>query len=134
MSHDPENPANHAAHAADHAAGHVRRLYAVFLALMVLLVLTIVMAHFDLGPLNTAIALGIAVTKAVLVLLIFMHVAHSGKVVWIFSAAGFVWLGIMLALTFSDYLTRSAIPKTDPFNEHAPLAHSADHIVHQPKG
>jgi cytochrome c oxidase subunit 4 len=42
----------------------------------------------------------------VLVLLYFMHVADRTPLVWVFAFGGFLWLGILLVLTFSDYVTR----------------------------
>jgi cytochrome c oxidase subunit IV len=86
-----------------------RKIYfLIFGALMVLTVLTVVIANIDLGGniLNTVVALTIAVTKAVLVILYFMHVRYSSRLTWVFVAAGFFWLIIMVALTFSDYMTR----------------------------
>jgi cytochrome c oxidase subunit 4 len=47
------------------------------------------------------------VVKAVLILLYFMHVRFSSKLVWIFAVAGFVWLAILIGLTLNDYITRS---------------------------
>ncbi len=80
--------------------------YRVFIALMVLLGLTFFAALFDLGNLNVVIALTIAVIKAVLVVLFFMHVRYSTRLLWIFVAAGFFWLLIMVILTMADYLSR----------------------------
>jgi len=86
-----------------------RKMYfGVFGALMVLTALTVVVANIDLGStlLNTIVALTIAVIKAVLVVLFFMHVRYSSRLTWVFVGAGFFWLVIMVALTLSDYLTR----------------------------
>ena len=82
--------------------------FAIFGALMVLTAVTVVAAQFDFGneAVNTAIALAIAVTKAVLVILYFMHVRYSPRLTWVVIASGFLWLFIMIALTMSDYLTR----------------------------
>jgi cytochrome c oxidase subunit IV len=89
---------------------HSRRpYYLVFGALMVLTALTYWVATLDLGPLNDVVALGIAVTKAVLVILIFMHVRHSTRMTRLTIAAGFFWLAIMLALTLADYATRGMV-------------------------
>ena len=67
---------------------------------------------------NTAIALSIAVVKGLLVVLFFMHIRYGSRLSWVFAAAGFVWLGIMLTLTMSDYLTRNhpagGSPKGEP--------------------
>jgi cytochrome c oxidase subunit 4 len=62
------------------------------------------------GPLNVIIALTIACIKATLVVLYFMHVRYSSKLVWLVLASALFWLAILFALTFSDYWTRSWIP------------------------
>ena len=64
------------------------------------------MPFFDLGPLNTIAALGIAVFKATLVVLFFMHVRYSSRLTWAVVIGSVFWLGILLALTMADYLTR----------------------------
>jgi cytochrome c oxidase subunit 4 len=78
----------------------------VFAALAVLLVATVGAAEVHLGYLNTPIAMLIALAKAVLIVLFFMHVRNSPPLVRIFSAGGFLWLGIMFLFTFADVLTR----------------------------
>ena len=80
--------------------------YSIFATLMVLTAVTVAVAFVDLGPLNNVVALSIAVFKATLVVLYFMHVRYSTRLTWVFVGAGFFWLGIMIALTLSDYLTR----------------------------
>ncbi len=82
--------------------------FAIFGALMVLTAVTVLAATVDFGNeiINTSIALAIAVTKAVLVILYFMHVRYSPRLTWVVIAGGFLWLFIMIALTMSDYLTR----------------------------
>jgi cytochrome c oxidase subunit 4 len=104
-------------HQQDHAdAGHhiipTSTYYKVFAALMVLLVLTVGAAELNLGPLNVVVAVFIAVVKAVLIILYFMHVRYSSKLVWVFAGAAFVFVFIMFGLTLNDYATRgwSAIP------------------------
>ena len=74
--------------------------------LMGLLLLTWGIARLNLGPLNVVAALTIAVAKMLLVILFFMNVRHSSRLTWLFVAAGFIWLLIMLDLTLSDYFTR----------------------------
>ena len=69
--------------------------------------LTVQAAFLDLGPLNTVVALGIAVIKATLVVLFFMHVKYSTRLTWAVVAGSVFWLGILFLLTFSDYLTRA---------------------------
>jgi cytochrome c oxidase subunit 4 len=83
--------------------------FAVFAALMVLTATTVLVAYVDLGALNLAVALGIAITKATLVILYFMHVKYSGHMVKVYVAAGFLFLVIMLGITMSDYMTRGWI-------------------------
>ena len=80
--------------------------FLVFAALLVLTATTVGVAYLPLGPWHTVAALIIAVVKALLVLIFFMHLLHSTRLAWVAVAAGVFWLGIMMALTFSDYLTR----------------------------
>jgi cytochrome c oxidase subunit 4 len=83
-----------------------RSYFAIFAVLMVCTYLTWQVAFFDLGALNTVVALGIAVFKATLVVLFFMHVRHGARLTWIVIAGGLFWLALMLIITMSDYLTR----------------------------
>ena len=87
-------------------AASTRAYYVVFVALLVCTYLTWQVAYFDLGALNTVAALGIAIFKATLVVLFFMHARSSSKLTWLVVAAGLFWFGILMVLTFSDYLTR----------------------------
>ena len=79
---------------------------AVFAALAAGTLLTWWVSTIDLGWMNTPIALIIATTKAVLVILFFMHVIHSTRLTWVVVIASFLWLGVLFVLTFADYLTR----------------------------
>jgi cytochrome c oxidase subunit 4 len=95
------------------ASGHViprKTYFSVFAVLMVLLVATIGVAYVHLGEGNVVAAMTIAVAKAVLIILYFMHVRYSSHLTWIFVGAGFFWLGILLVLSMSDYLTRAWLP------------------------
>ena len=83
----------------------------IFAALMVLLVLTVGAAFwFNLGRLNILVALAIATVKAALVVLFFMHVMYASRLTKIFVAAAFLWLIILVGLTFGDYATREWSP------------------------
>ena len=84
-----------------------RTYYAIYAILLACTYLTWQVAVFDLGPLNTVAALTIAVFKAVLVILFFMHVKYATRLTRVVVFSGVFWLGILLALTFSDYLTRA---------------------------
>ncbi len=83
-------------HDGDHHVVGWKLLTAIFLALMVLTVLTVAAINVDLGPLNIVVALGIALVKALLVVLVFMHIwwdrAFHGLL--IASSLGFVTLFI----------------------------------------
>lgn len=83
-----------------------RVYYWVFAALLALTVLTVGVSLIDLGPLNIVVAIGIAGSKALLVMLFFMHLRYSSQLNWIIAAAGVIWLGHLILFTMSDYLTR----------------------------
>ena len=78
----------------------------VAMALLALLGLTITISFIDLGDVNLVIALTIAIVKATLVVLFFMHMRHSPRVNWIVGIAGITWLFFMLILSMSDFMTR----------------------------
>lgn len=85
----------------------VRVYAAVFAVLIVLTGVTTGISFIDLGgALNAVTALTIAAGKAVLVVWYFMHVRSSGRLTRIFLLGGFFWLGILVVLVMSDYLTR----------------------------
>jgi cytochrome c oxidase subunit 4 len=81
----------------------------VFAGLIFLTVATTYVATVDLGPFSVVVALGIAVCKMLLVALFFMHIRHSTKLTKLVVLGGLLWLGILLALTMSDILTRGAL-------------------------
>ena len=94
----------------------VRTYIAVFAVLLVLTLVTVLAARVDMGepevagfriPVNVVVALTIACLKAFLVILFFMHVKYSGRLVQLVVASAFVWLFILIAITMSDYLSRS---------------------------
>jgi cytochrome c oxidase subunit 4 len=87
----------------------VRTYVQVFLALILFTGLTVYVASKDFGFLNTAVALGIAVTKASLVVIYFMGVRHNTPLTKVVVVAGFFWLFILFGLGMSDYMTRDWI-------------------------
>ena len=92
-----------------HATSHIlpkSTYYAVYAALMVMLLATVGAAYVDLGRFNFLVSMTIAVIKAVLIALIFMHVRYSERLVWIFASAAFFWLAILIGLSLNDYFTR----------------------------
>ena len=86
--------------------------FGVFAVLVVGTILTYFAATIDLDGIfpgaNTLVALLIAFFKMGCVVLIFMHVRWSSRLIWLTAIAGFFWLAIMFAFTMQDYLTRSA--------------------------
>jgi cytochrome c oxidase subunit 4 len=84
-----------------------RKVYfSVFTALLVGTALTVIVANFDFGRMNDVVAITVAVTKMLLVLLFFMHVRYSSRLIWVIVASMFFWLLILLLLTLTDYTSR----------------------------
>jgi cytochrome c oxidase subunit IV len=94
----------------------------IFVALLCLTALTTGVAFVDLGAeLNTVVALTIAVAKALLVILFFMHVKYSSGLTRIVIAAGFFFLAILVSLTLADELTRGWTPNPGAWGAILPL-------------
>jgi cytochrome c oxidase subunit 4 len=100
---EPENP--------------VRAYIAVYIILMILVALTTGLAFVDLTPLSALVALVIAATKAVLVILYFMQARTASRVTQIFVVVGFYWLALLFGGSLGDLLTR---PWLSPFLGGAP--------------
>ena len=111
-------------------------LIVIFGVLLLLLVLTIWLAHLNLQPWNGLVAMLIAAGKALLVALVFMHLRFSSRITWAFAAAGIVWLAIFFTLTLSDYVSRSWVPRMDNISQNIeiippPPGIKPNHIVPQ---
>ncbi len=93
---------------AEHSSGMTwGKYWGIFIILMVLLVATVAVAYVHIpSPFAVIVAMTIAVVKAVLVVLYFMHVRYNSKLTWLFVISGFVWLIIMIGITLTDYKTR----------------------------
>jgi cytochrome c oxidase subunit 4 len=90
-------------------SGHVSpksTYYAIFGALMVLTGVTVAAAFVNLGSFNFPVAISIAITKATLVILFFMHVKYSSRLTKMVVAMSFFFLAIMFGLTLTDYMSR----------------------------
>ena len=90
--------------------GHIvptKVYFLVFAALLVLTWITVAIARADLEPFNTLLALGVAVTKATLVILFFMHLRWSSTLTRLFLAAGLFWLALMIGFTAVDFMSRA---------------------------
>ena len=96
----------------DHAtAGHdhvvpLTIYFGVFATLLVLTGVTTAVAFVDLGRMNVFVALTIAVVKASLVLLYFMHLRYTARLTPLMVAIAFFWLAIMIVLTMADVVSR----------------------------
>jgi len=103
--HDPSNVVN-----PEHADHHIvspAQYGMVFASLLVGTALTVVAARIDLGVFNPIIALAIACTKAVIVILFFMHVKYQSKLVKLTVASGFFTFLVLITMTLSDYISRA---------------------------
>ncbi len=103
--HDPPNVVN-----PEHDEHHIVTPFQygmVFAALLIGTAITVVAARIDLGVLNPVIALAIACTKAVIVILFFMHVKYQSKLVKLTVASGFFTFLVLITMTLSDYISRA---------------------------
>jgi cytochrome c oxidase subunit 4 len=82
--------------------------------LLVLLVVTVAAAEINLGRWNFALAVAIATTKAALILLFFMHLRYSPRLIWLLSGGSLFFLAIMFAITLSDYFSRDWLQPAPP--------------------
>ncbi len=104
-THDAGNVLN-PEHVAHHIVSPV--VYAmIFGVLMVGTLLTVGASMVPLGPFNAAVAIGIACTKAVFVVLFFMHVKYSSKLVKLTVSAGFFTFIVLVMMSLLDYLSRA---------------------------
>ena len=87
----------------------VRTYFVVFALLMILLATTVGVSFIDLGIVNVFVALGIATIKAGLIMLYFMHLRYSSKLVWVFAGLGFFGLSIMILIAMGDYVARGGV-------------------------
>jgi cytochrome c oxidase subunit 4 len=80
------------------------------IALLALLALTWMIAYIDLGPFNLIVALAVAIAKAIVIALFFMHIKGSSRLLHLAAVAGVIWLLFLLSLTLGDYSTRGWVP------------------------
>ena len=107
----------------DHSDDHhhivpLKTYYIIFGLLMLFLLITVGAAEFDFAErvgqnfawMNIIVALAIAVVKATLIVMYFMHVKFSGRLIALFAVAAYFFVGIMFLMTYGDYLTREWLP------------------------
>lgn len=103
--HDPSNVVN-----PEHAEHHIVTPFVysmVFVTLLIFTGLTVWAAYIDLGILNPVVALAIACTKAVIVILFFMHVKYQSKLVKLTVMSGFFTFLVLITMTLTDYISRA---------------------------
>lgn len=103
--HDPANITN-----PEHGEHHIvtpKTYSLVFVSLLIGTAITVVAAYIDLGIFNPVVALAIACTKAVIVILFFMHVFFQSKLIKMTVAAGFFTFLVLIIMTLSDYMSRA---------------------------
>jgi cytochrome c oxidase subunit 4 len=93
-----------------HQVVPVRTYVAVYGVLMVLTATTVAVSRINLGEFNFVVAMTIAVAKAVLVIMFFMHVKQASALTKLFVGAGFFWVAIMIVFVLSDYVSRGWLP------------------------
>lgn len=85
----------------------VRIYVTIFLVLLVGTALTVIAAFVNFPwQLNTIVAMTIAITKATFVVLYFMHVRYSTRLIWVIIGAAFFWMALLFAFTLADFYTR----------------------------
>ena len=104
-AHDDLNITN-PEHAEHHIVTPMNYLF-VYIALIVGTILTVVAADIDMGVFNPIIALGIACTKACIVILFFMHVKYQSRLVKLTVGAGFFTFIVLITMTLTDYMSRA---------------------------
>ncbi|HEY6376620.1 MAG TPA: cytochrome C oxidase subunit IV family protein [Edaphobacter sp.] len=103
--HDPANVTN-----PEHGEHHIvtpKTYSLVFVTLLIGTAITVAAAYVDLGIFNPVVALAIACTKAVIVILFFMHVFFQSKLIKMTVAAGFFTFLVLIIMTLSDYMSRA---------------------------
>jgi|SRR5271170_3871878 len=93
-------------HHAEHIVGP--KVYGIIFGLLLIFTASTVGASYlELGTFNAVVALGIAVIKAVLVILFFMHVKYSSRLTKLTVAAGFFTFVVLITMTMTDYISRA---------------------------
>jgi len=80
--------------------------FKIYLLLMALLALTVGAVYVNLGPWNSLVAMAIAIAKALLVFLFFMHARYSARLIWIYAALAVIWIAQLIAGVLADVTMR----------------------------
>ena len=103
--HDAANVVN-PEHSEHHIVSPLQYCY-VFGALILGTIITVIAADINLGVFNPIVALGIASTKAVIVILFFMHVKYQSHLIKVTVAAGFFTFLVLVTMSLVDYMSRA---------------------------
>jgi cytochrome c oxidase subunit 4 len=95
----------------NHPVVPIKVYVGIFLALIALTVTTVAVSKLELGEYNFVAAIAIAMIKALLVVLFFMHVKQASAMTKLFVVAGFFWMAILFVFTLSDYFSRNWLPR-----------------------
>ncbi len=104
-NHDPSNVLD-PEHSDHHIVQPLTYIF-VFAGLLVGTLITVLAAYVDMGVLNPVIALAIACTKAVIVILFFMHVKYQSRLIKMTVGAGFFTFLVLITMTLCDYISRA---------------------------
>ncbi len=99
----------------------------IFAALILLTGLTVWVAFYDFGALNTVIAVGIACVKALLVALFFMHLKYSARILWLYAGTAIAFFILLITITLSDYRSREWFPTPKAWSQPAATTTDAAH-------
>ena len=84
----------------------MRTLVITYIGLLALLALTVALSFLSLGPFSVAANLGIALAKAALIFWVFMQLREDSALIRVAALGALLWLGILLSLSFADFLFR----------------------------
>jgi cytochrome c oxidase subunit 4 len=93
-------------HAEHHVVGPMAYL-GVYVSLILLTLITVGAAYIEMGIFNPIVAVGIACIKGTIVVLLFMHLKYSSRLIKFTCAAGFFTFCVLIVMCLSDYLTRA---------------------------
>ncbi|MDE1160757.1 MAG: cytochrome C oxidase subunit IV family protein [Acidobacteriaceae bacterium] len=102
---DPLNVTN-PEHAEHHIVSPVQYIM-VYATLLIFTLITVGAAYIDMGAFNPVVALAIATFKMIIVLLFFMHVKYSSRLIKMTISCGFVIFLVLITMTLTDYMSRA---------------------------
>jgi caa(3)-type oxidase subunit IV len=80
-----------------------------YLVMILLLTVSVILSSFPINSWKTALILLLAFAQGTLMILNFMRARLQGNLIYVVAGGSFIWLGILFALSFGDYLTRKLV-------------------------